>query len=91
MAEKPVGEAGNGLFDAVAEMFADASALLEGDLVVAFEKAGVSLGGGAGEAGAVEKAVEKGEFLETLFFENGVEVDFDIGLAADKSAVAQKA
>ena len=38
----------------------------------------------------MQQAVERGEVLESLLFDDGLQVEFDVSLAADERTVAQQ-
>jgi len=78
MREEAVAESRKTFLHAVAQVFADATALLNGLSVIALQQ---TLGGvrqAAWQARAVKQSVENGEVVESLFLKNGVEVEFNI-------------
>lgn len=92
MQEEAVGEEGDGLFDTFAEFLADAAALLDGLVEILLQEGGFGIGSGVGEAAAMEEAAEEGEIGEAAFAgEDGIEVEFEVGLAADALGVAEEA
>ncbi|HPD15632.1 MAG TPA: hypothetical protein PLE19_11810 [Planctomycetota bacterium] len=72
-------------------MLADAASLLDGDAAVLFEKVLGGIVAGFGKPGTVEEAVEKREIGELLAFEHLLEVELDVGQAADELGVAEDA
>jgi hypothetical protein len=82
MAQKSVGEEDQALFDPVPEAVPGAVALLHRLLVVTLEPARGCILDPLRKAGPVEEAVEKDEVDEALLFEDGLQVEGHVGLAA---------
>lgn len=89
--EEAVAEEFEAFLDAIAQVFADAPALFDGLGVVFFQQAFVGVRHAAGQAGAVDQAVERGEVVKALLLEDGLEVKFDVSLAADQRGIAEQA
>jgi hypothetical protein len=82
MAQKSVGKEDQALFDPVPEAVPGAVALLHRLLVVTLEQARGCILDPLRKAGPVEEAVEQDEVNEALLFENGLQVEGHVGLAA---------
>jgi len=89
MTEQAVGELLDGFFDAVAEPLADAATLLDGLSVPSLQEARIGFLIGMGQAGTVEEPVEEGEVGKMLGLEHGLEVELEVGLAAQELRVAK--
>ena len=89
--EKAVAEEFEAFLDAVAQVLAHAPALFDGLGVVSFQQTFAGVRHAAWQAGAVEQAVERGEIVEALFLEDGLEVELDVSLPADERGVAEQA
>ena len=88
--EKAVAQEFEAFLDAVAQMFAHAPALLDGLRVVFFQQTFVGVRHAAWQAAAMEQAVERGEVVEALFLEDGLEIELDVSLPADEGGVAEQ-
>ena len=89
--EEAVGKDPYRFLDAIAEMVADAAALLDGDAAVLFEQTLRRIFPRSREPGAVEEAVEERKVGELLAFEDRFEVELDVGQAAEELRVTQDA
>ncbi|HRZ35580.1 MAG TPA: hypothetical protein P5534_04370 [Candidatus Paceibacterota bacterium] len=89
--EKAVAEELEAFLDTVAQMLADTAPLLDGLGVVTLKQALVGVGHATRQAGAMKQAVEGGEVVEALFLQDGLQIELDVGLAADQGGIAEQA
>ena len=90
MAQKAIGEHGQALLDAIAQVLANPPPLLDRMRIVLLEQAVAGILDPARQPRAMEQPVERGEVLEPLLLEHARQVELDISLATNERAVAEE-
>ncbi len=91
MRQKSVRQPLDAFLHPVPQALAHAAALLDGVLVIVLQQAIAGIGCGAGQARAVQQAIEDGKVVEALLLQDLAKIELDVGLAADVGRVAQEA
>ena len=89
MTEEAVREKNDAFFNAIAEVIANAAALLDGVCVIALEQAVVGIDHTLRQPAAVQQSIKGREIGEPLLFKNLLEIELDVCLPANEGAVAE--
>ena len=90
MAQKAIGEHGQALLDAIAQVLANPPPLLDRMRIVLLEQAVAGILDPARQPRAMQQSVKRGEVLEPLLLEHARQVELDVSLATNERAVAEQ-
>src|SRR5262249_15204299 len=89
MAEKSIREIDNASFDAIAKVIANTAALFLRMLVVLLQQTLRRVGHRFREARRMDEAIKRRKIGEALFFNDALQIEFDVGLSPNECGIAQ--